>query len=177
MPWPKGKKRKQDQQQQVTKKNRTRSSSKGEPHRFVVMGEDGSMKAIDRYDDGTEVEPTAGFRPIAEETIEMTESVASVPVPDMPSGIKDTGFFIREGEQQIIAPKVDKVRMVEHAYRFAIQQHMADVHMFIKELQQARNYFHSYGGNNEAVEDWMASRTKFWDDRLHELKVPSDNNV
>jgi len=76
-----------------------------------------------------------------------------------------------EFERLTRKPSIDSVftqkRMAQDAYRSSVQQHMADIRMFMSDMNRVKGYV-----KDELARDWIGDRLKMWDMKLSELRLP-----
>ena len=76
-----------------------------------------------------------------------------------------------EFERLTRKPSIDSVftqkRMAQDAYRSSVQQHMADIRMFMNDMNRVKGYV-----KDELARDWIGDRLKMWDMKLSELRLP-----
>jgi len=83
-----------------------------------------------------------------------------------------TGTIIPDAATTSEVPTtMDRAQVRREDHRYAVQQHMADIKLFMRELKMAKAYLKNYPGT-ENIDDYLASRIKFWDNRVSELRVP-----
>jgi len=66
---------------------------------------------------------------------------------------------------------IERTRMARDAYRYSVQQHMADVKLFMSDLNKIKSVV-PY--EDEMAREWVRDRIKYWDIRLGDLRVPED---